>query len=422
MISWLELSAILNRPIAFHRIFATVGRGAIPGLFLSQAFYWTNRTQDPEGWFYKTQDEWLEETALIRSEQERARRQLKKNGLIEEKKQGLPCKVFYRINKAALLQQISQLASKTIPANSNAVSDKQECSNEQTSSVFSANSNAGSSRHSIYTENTTDTTADIIPPYPPAGGQQKQPDSEQLNLGFPDSGTQPEDSELNRKTQLPEESSSLAKKTKILDKPEGSSPGANYSATANENYSHSCWDSTINSDNGSPGKIKKGGKKTSNKKGKKNIPSLSPEELNYFFQAYHAEKPSNFKTHTRKLLAEDEERIAKLVEKYGDRSLDMFVAALTYCREQTWSGWREGEKILTFLFYNNKVPMYADRHRDAMESDSQYRARVEGRALSMDKGRQPKVYDNDGNEVTGAAAEAFNAVASNPYLQRMLEL
>ncbi|NEQ64767.1 MAG: hypothetical protein F6K21_04520 [Symploca sp. SIO2D2] len=256
-----------------------------------------------------------------------------------------------------------------------------------------------------------------IPPNLPLGRQKKQPDSEQLNLGFPDSGTQQEDSELNRKTPLPKESSSLAKQIEILDTPEGSSPGANYSATANENNSHSHWDSTVNSDNGNPGKLKKGGKK-----GKKDIPSLSPEELNYFFQAYHAEKPSNFKTHTRKLLAEDEERIAKLVGKYGDRSLDMFVAALTYCREQTWAGWREGEKLLAFLFYNNKVPMYADRHRDAMESDPQYRARVEGRAPSMDVGRQPKVYNSDGNEVTGAAAEAFNAVASNPLLQKMLGL
>ncbi len=168
-LSWLELTAILTRPIAFHRIFAAIGGSAIAGLFLSQAFYWTNRTNDPEGWFYKTQDQWFAETALIRSEQERARRSLKNNGLLEEKKQGLPCSVFYRVNKTALLQQITQFTSKAISSNQYVEANTQECSNRQTGSLISADSDVESNILSIYTETTSENKTEIMPPLPPKG-------------------------------------------------------------------------------------------------------------------------------------------------------------------------------------------------------------------------------------------------------------
>ncbi len=104
--NWSELSELLQRPVAFHRIFAQVACGALPGLFLSQAFYWHGRGADPDGWFYKTQEEWEAETGMTRREQETARKILKDKGILEEKKQGIPCKLFYRINKEVLLGAI----------------------------------------------------------------------------------------------------------------------------------------------------------------------------------------------------------------------------------------------------------------------------------------------------------------------------
>ena len=92
------LKACLQRPIAFHRIFADLAGGATAGLFLSQAWYWQQRPSDPEGWWYKTQAEWTEETGLTRYEQERARMQLKRVGILEEERRGVPAKLFYRIN------------------------------------------------------------------------------------------------------------------------------------------------------------------------------------------------------------------------------------------------------------------------------------------------------------------------------------
>ena len=49
-----------DRPIAFHRVFATLAGSAPGGVMLSQAVSWSRRTDNPEGWFWKTQEEWEE--------------------------------------------------------------------------------------------------------------------------------------------------------------------------------------------------------------------------------------------------------------------------------------------------------------------------------------------------------------------------
>jgi hypothetical protein len=109
-LTWSQLRRLLNRPIAYHRVFATIGGGAKAGLFLSQGFYWTNikDESDPEaqGWFYKTQVEWEFETGLTRDEQETARRQLVKRGLLQEKRQGLPAKLHFQIQKEKVLSAL----------------------------------------------------------------------------------------------------------------------------------------------------------------------------------------------------------------------------------------------------------------------------------------------------------------------------
>jgi hypothetical protein len=109
-LTWTQLRRLLNRPIAYHRVFATIGGGAKAGLFLSQGFYWTNikdeSDPDASGWFYKTQAEWEFETGLTRDEQETARRQLIKRGLLQEKRQGLPAKLHFQIQKDKVLSAL----------------------------------------------------------------------------------------------------------------------------------------------------------------------------------------------------------------------------------------------------------------------------------------------------------------------------
>lgn len=103
----MNLIELLDRPIAFHRPFVELGLGISGALFLSQSLYWSRRT-NASGYFYKTQDEWESETGMSRREQETARRKLKSLGILEEKKQGVPCRVFYRINDEKLLALLDE--------------------------------------------------------------------------------------------------------------------------------------------------------------------------------------------------------------------------------------------------------------------------------------------------------------------------
>lgn len=94
----MPLQEKLERPVAYHREFVGIGAGVTGALMLSQALYWSSRTSDTSGWFYKSQAEWEAETGLSRREQETARKRLKELGLIEELKKGVPCRVFFRVN------------------------------------------------------------------------------------------------------------------------------------------------------------------------------------------------------------------------------------------------------------------------------------------------------------------------------------
>jgi hypothetical protein len=70
-----------SRVVAYHPSFAAIAGGVTAGLFLAQLFYWHDKGSDPDGWIYKTQAEWEEETGLSRWEQETARRRLRERGL-----------------------------------------------------------------------------------------------------------------------------------------------------------------------------------------------------------------------------------------------------------------------------------------------------------------------------------------------------
>jgi len=167
--TWGELSNILDNPIAFHRIFATIGGGAMPGLFLSQAFYWT-RVQEranpkADGWFYKTQREWTLETALTRYEQETARRELKRRGLLEESRRGVPAQLYYRLNRENLLKAIAEavhLADFNNPAQSAAIKnvENQQTGMGETNKLACGKAtikNAGN-QQTISTETTSEST------------------------------------------------------------------------------------------------------------------------------------------------------------------------------------------------------------------------------------------------------------------------
>jgi hypothetical protein len=105
-----DLRTILTRPIAFHRMFATVGGSVGAGVFLSQLYYWSERTDDPDGWVYKTAEDWYDETMLGRHELDTVRKALKRKGIIEEKLRGVPATTNYRIKWDDLFESLKEAA------------------------------------------------------------------------------------------------------------------------------------------------------------------------------------------------------------------------------------------------------------------------------------------------------------------------
>ena len=48
------IDAMNDRPIAFNRHYVSLGCGLNGALMLSQMVYWSKRTKDKNGYFYKT--------------------------------------------------------------------------------------------------------------------------------------------------------------------------------------------------------------------------------------------------------------------------------------------------------------------------------------------------------------------------------
>lgn len=96
------LDSLGQRPIAFQPAYSRICGSVVGGLMLSQAMYWSDRTRDPDGWFYKSREQWEDETGLSRSEQERARRVLKTIGVLEEERRGLPARLYFRVDRDRL--------------------------------------------------------------------------------------------------------------------------------------------------------------------------------------------------------------------------------------------------------------------------------------------------------------------------------
>ena len=111
-----HLLQLLDRPIAFHRCFVTLTGSVTAALMLSQAVYWQKRTTNPDGWWYKSHEEWTEETGLKRRELEAARIKLRALEVLEEKRTGSPAKLWYRIDLNALEHALHGTAQKVTVA------------------------------------------------------------------------------------------------------------------------------------------------------------------------------------------------------------------------------------------------------------------------------------------------------------------
>ena len=87
-----------DRPIAYHPMIAHVLGDVKQALFTCQLLYWHDKGKLPDGWIWKTQQEWTEETGLSRYEQQTARRHLVEKGVLQEKLRNVPATLHYRLD------------------------------------------------------------------------------------------------------------------------------------------------------------------------------------------------------------------------------------------------------------------------------------------------------------------------------------
>ena len=98
---------VFDSPVSFHRCLVPITGGVTAALMLSQAI-WVSQMIEPEakGWFVKSQDNWTEDTGLSRWEQQTARRTLRDAGFIEERRVGMPAKLYYRVRSEQVLHAL----------------------------------------------------------------------------------------------------------------------------------------------------------------------------------------------------------------------------------------------------------------------------------------------------------------------------
>ncbi len=86
-----------DRPIAFHPELARAFGGINEALFFQQIAYWSDKGDDPE-WIYKSQVELEAETCLSAYQQKQARDHLKRLGVLQDARRGVPARLYYRID------------------------------------------------------------------------------------------------------------------------------------------------------------------------------------------------------------------------------------------------------------------------------------------------------------------------------------
>ena len=116
-----SIKLALQHPTAYHRILANIGGGVTAGLFLSQCWYWTTKTTDQDGWLSKTQAEWEKETGLTRREQETARKRLRSRGFLQEKRAGVPARLYFRLDVKALAAAIRRSTDAPVQSSESAI-------------------------------------------------------------------------------------------------------------------------------------------------------------------------------------------------------------------------------------------------------------------------------------------------------------
>lgn len=83
-----------SRPVAYYPELAHAVGGIAPALFFQQIAHWQGK--NPDGWVFRTQEELEKELAMSPKVQAAARKHLVERGVLEEKLDGMPRRLYYR--------------------------------------------------------------------------------------------------------------------------------------------------------------------------------------------------------------------------------------------------------------------------------------------------------------------------------------
>lgn len=85
---------LASRAVAYYPELARAVGGVAPALFFQQVAHWQGKNAD--GWVFRTQEEFEEELAMSAKAQATARAHLVSLGVLEEKYDGMPRRLYYR--------------------------------------------------------------------------------------------------------------------------------------------------------------------------------------------------------------------------------------------------------------------------------------------------------------------------------------
>jgi hypothetical protein len=109
----LVLQAVGRQFVTYFPVLAQLTGSAKAALLLGHSIYVSRAllrdSPEREGWFWKTTQEWFIATGLSQKEQVSARELLIERHLLQEARQGMPAKLYFRINLTALAAQLGQL-------------------------------------------------------------------------------------------------------------------------------------------------------------------------------------------------------------------------------------------------------------------------------------------------------------------------
>lgn len=139
----MNITDLLDRPIAYHRIFVTLTGSVKAAILLSQAMYWQKRAKQADGWWYKTAEEWTEETGLTRHEQDTAREACK--DYLKTDLRDAPARLYWHVDDERLSADLFAIngqssltkSGKLDSRNSSNINKKAETTTETTTEEIS---------------------------------------------------------------------------------------------------------------------------------------------------------------------------------------------------------------------------------------------------------------------------------------------